>query len=136
MMKRLLIAAFATLALAVTASAQPVPSPVQPAPVKRTIVGKTDVPGSNYEVITAVVELQPNFKAGRHSHPGTVQVQMLDGEFWLALDGQPEKTFKAGESFEVANGAIHNEGAAGAVPAKFVAVYIVEKGKPLVNPVK
>ena len=75
-----------------------------------------------------------DFNAGRHSHPGTVQAQVLDGEFLLALDGQPEKTFTAGQSFEVPSGAIHNEGAVGSKPAKLIAVYIVEKGKRLVQP--
>lgn len=136
-MKRVLIcAALAAFALSAPVTAQPVPSPVQPAPVKRTVIGKTEVPGSNYEVITALVELAPGFRAGRHTHPGTVQAQVLEGEFMLVFDGQPEKTFKAGQSLEVPNTAIHNEGAVGSVPAKLIAVYIVEKGKPLVSPVQ
>ncbi len=69
--------------------------PVSPSPVKRTVIGKTEVPGANYDVISAMVEIAPGFKAGRHFHPGAVQVQVLDGEFWLALDGQPEKTYTA-----------------------------------------
>jgi quercetin dioxygenase-like cupin family protein len=121
-------------AFTLPAAAQQAASPTQPSPVKRTPIGKTEVPGSNYEVITAMVELQPGFKAGRHSHPGTVQAQVLEGEFMLALDGQPEKTFKAGQSLEVPDKAIHNEGAVGDKPAKLIAVYIVEKGKPLVQP--
>jgi len=124
------------LALILPAAAQPAPSPVQPSPVKRTPIGKVEVPGANQEVITAQVEIAPGFKAGRHTHPGTVQVYMLDGEFWLALDGQPEKTYTAGQTFEVPNGATHNEGALGDKPAKFIAVYVVEKGKPLVQPVQ
>ena len=128
----LLGAALAALVLTAPADAQ---APVQP-PVKRTPIGKIDVPGANYEVITAMVELQPGFKAGRHSHPGTVQAQVLEGEFMIQLDGQPEKIFKAGQSLEVPNGAIHNEGAVGAKPAKLIAVYVVEKGKPLVQPAK
>jgi quercetin dioxygenase-like cupin family protein len=130
--KMTLIVALAAIALAVPAAAQQ--APVQPSPVKRTPIGKTEVPGSNYEVITAMVELQPGFKAGRHSHPGSVQAQVLDGEFMLALDGQPEKIFTAGQSLEVPDRAIHNEGAVGGKPAKLIAVYIVEKGKPLVQP--
>src|SRR3712207_8920035 len=55
--------------------------------------------------------------------------QVLEGEFMLAIDGQPEKTFTAGQSLEVPNGAIHNEGAVGTRPAKLIAVYIVEKGR-------
>jgi quercetin dioxygenase-like cupin family protein len=131
-------AAFALVLVGVAHAQQPAPTspPLQPSPVKRTPIGKTEVPGSNYEVITAMVELAPGFKAGRHSHPGTVQAQVLEGEFMLALDGQPEKIFTAGQSLEVPNGAIHNEGAVGTVPAKLIAVYVVEKGKPLVSPVK
>lgn len=130
----LLCAALAAFAFADSAGAQQ--APVQPPPVKRTPIGKVEVPGSNYEVITAMVELAPGFRAGRHSHPGTVQAQVLEGEFMLALDGQPEKVFKAGESLEVPNAAIHNEGAVGSVPAKLIAVYVVEKGKPLVQPAR
>ncbi|MET0279281.1 MAG: cupin domain-containing protein [Pseudorhodoplanes sp.] len=120
------------LALPIAADAQQ--APVSPSPIKRTPIGKSDVPNSNFEVITAMVELAPGFKAGRHSHPGIVQAQVLEGEFQLALDGQPEKAYKAGESFEISSGAIHNEGALGDKPAKLIAVYIVEKGKPLVQP--
>jgi len=134
-MKRLILwAVLAAATVAIPAAAQQ--APVQPAPVTRTPIGKTEVPGSNYEVITAMVTLQPGFKAGRHNHPGTVQAQVLEGEFMIQFDGQPEKIFKAGQSLEVPHQAIHNEGAVGTVPAKLIAVYVVEKGKPLVNPIK
>ena len=45
--------------------------------MKRTLLGKVEVPGANYDVITAIVEIAPGFKAGRHNHPGTVQAQVL-----------------------------------------------------------
>lgn len=61
---------------------------------------------------------------------------MVDGEFWIAIDGQPEKTYTAGQSLEVPFKAIHNEGASGSKPAKLIAIYVVEKGQPLVQPVK
>jgi len=129
-------AAITMLALTSAANAQPVPSPVQPAPVKRTMLGKVEVPGANYDVITALVEIAPGFKAGRHTHPGTVGGQVLEGEFWLAIDGQPEKVAKAGEWVEIRDAAIHNEGAVGSAPMKLIAVYTVERGKPLVSQVK
>ncbi len=103
--------------------------------VKLTPVGTIEAPGSNFEVVTALVEIAPGFKAGKHTHPGTVEVQMQDGEFWLAIDGQPEKTYKASDVFEVASGAVHNEGAIGDEPVKFIGTYVVEKGKPMVLPV-
>jgi len=129
-------AAITMLALTSAANAQPVPSPVQPAPVKRTMLGKVEVPGANYDVITALVEIAPGFKAGRHTHPGTVQAQILEGEFWYAVDGQSEKVANAGEWLEIRDAAVHNEGAVGSGPMKLLAIYIVERGKPLVSPVK
>ena len=109
-------------------------APLQPSPVKRTSLGKVEVPGSNYEVVFGITELAPGFKAGRHSHPGPVLVYVTEGEFWYHIDGQPEKVYKVGDSFEVPHSAIHAEGAVGSKAAKVMAVFIVEKGKPLVQP--
>ena len=133
--KSIIVATLAALAIGAAALAQQNP-PVSPSPVKRTPIGKIEVPGANYEVISATVEIAPGFKAGRHFHPGIVQAQVVEGEFWLAVDGQPEKTYTAGQSLELPMKAIHNEGAVGSKPAKLIAVYVVEKGQPLVNPVK
>lgn len=131
-MLRLCILAFAiALGLAAPLAAQQ--APVQPSPVKRTIVQRADIPGTNLALIYANLEIAPGFKAGRHSHPGVVMAQVTEGEFWLALDGQPEKVFKAGESLTVPDRAIHNEGATDK-GVKLSAVYVVEKGKPLVSP--
>jgi quercetin dioxygenase-like cupin family protein len=136
MVRKLIVALF-TVALAGAALAQQQqPSPVSPSPVKRTIISKIEVPGSNYEVVTALLEIAPGFKAGRHFHPGIVNGYVTEGELWIALDGQPEKTVKAGESALLPERAIHNEGATGAVPLKAIVTYVVEKGQPMVQPVK
>jgi quercetin dioxygenase-like cupin family protein len=132
--KSITLAALAALALGGAVYAQN--PPVAPSPVKRTVVSKLDVPGSNYEVITATLEIAPGFKAGRHFHPGNVSGYITDGEFWLAIDGQPEKICKAGETCVITDKEIHNEGSAGTGPAKAVITYVVEKGQPLINPVK
>jgi hypothetical protein len=80
MKKAILAVTLAALAFGSFALAQP--APVSPSPVKRTIVGKAEVPGANFEVITAVVEIAPGFKAGKHTHPGDVFYQVTEGEFW------------------------------------------------------
>jgi quercetin dioxygenase-like cupin family protein len=134
--KSLIVATLAALAFGGIAIAQEVKAPVSPSPVKRTIIGKIEVPGGQYEVVTAMVEIAPGFKAGRHFHPGIVDFQVLDGQFMLAPDGQPEKVYNAGETHEIPMKAIHNEGAVGDKPAKLIVVYMVEKGQPLVQPVK
>ena len=135
MLGRKTVAAAAFLALFAATPLEAQQAPLQPSPVKRTVLQKADVPGTNLEMIYATVEIAPGFKAGRHSHPGVVMAQVVEGEFWLAVDGQPERTFKAGEALTLADRAIHNEGA-GDKGVKLNAVYVVQKGEPLASPAK
>lgn len=134
----LVTVAIAALAIA-PAFAQQAPAPAggaaagAPAPIKRTILQRTDAPGGATEVVLGIAEIGPHTMVGRHSHPGVVMAQVLEGEFRLALDGEPERVYKAGESFTIPDGAVHNEGAAGP-GAKVTAVYVVQKGKPLATP--
>ena len=51
------------------------------------------------------------------------------------VDGQPPKPSKAGESYQIASGAIHNS-RSGAGGAKGLAVNIVRKGEPLATQAK
>ena len=133
MLKRVsLLAAIVTLGIIGSLDAQqttPAPTPA----IKRTPLQKVEVPGSNYEVVFGIADITPDFRVGRHSHPGAVLAYVMDGEFVLLLDGQAQKTFKTGESFQVPAGAVHAEGA-GPAATKVMAVYVVEKGKPLVTP--
>lgn len=126
-----LVSLVAALSLAGLAHAQQ--TPVQQSPIKRTPLGKVEVPGSNYEVVFGITELAAGHKAGRHSHPGPLLVYVTEGEFWYQIDGQPEKIYNAGDSFQVPHSAIHAEGAVGSKSAKVMVVFIVEKGKPLVQ---
>src|SRR5205823_10676298 len=89
-------AALAVFAMVAPVEAQQQPSPVQPAPVKRTILQRADVPGTNLEIIYATVEIAAGFKAGRHNHPGVVMGHVVEGDFWLHLDGGLERVLHAG----------------------------------------
>jgi quercetin dioxygenase-like cupin family protein len=132
-----MIKTIATIALVVLlGSLTPLAAQQAPSPVKRTILQKADIPGTNLELIYATVEIAAGFKAGRHSHPGVVMFQVVEGDFWLAPDGQPEKIFHSGESATISDRAVHNEGAAGDKPVKISVVYAVEKGQPLASPAK
>jgi quercetin dioxygenase-like cupin family protein len=113
--------------------AQQQPSPVQPAPIKRTILQRADVPGTNLEILYATVEIAAGFKAGRHTHPGVVMGQVVEGDFWLHVASRPEQILHTGESVTLPDRAMHNEGALDK-PVKLNAVYVVEKGAPLVSP--
>ena len=101
--------------------------------IKRTPLQRFDVPGTNYETVIGLAEIAPNATIGRHTHPGPESGYMLEGEMVLMVQGQPEKVVKAGESYQVPSGAVH-DGRSGPQGAKVIATYVVEKGKPLASP--
>ena len=89
MLKISLLAGAITFALVGLAHAQQ--APFQPSPIKRTPLGKVDVPGSNYEVVFGITELAPGPKTGRHSHPGPVLVYVAEGELPISSTANPRK---------------------------------------------
>ena len=122
--------------LVYTAGAQQPPaSTQQTATIKRTVLNKVEVPGAAYDVIYALVEIPANTTVGRHTHPGTLFAYLLEGDYTLVLDGQPWKTYKSGEGFRIEPLVIHDEKTGGA-GAKLLAVFTVERGKPLSSPAK
>ena len=100
----------------------------------RTMVGRGDVSVPGREAVVARVEVAPGARAGRHTHPGDEISYVLEGEAQLLIDGQPPKTVKAGESFVIPAGTIHDAQNNSDKPIRLVGVYIVEKGKPLATP--
>jgi quercetin dioxygenase-like cupin family protein len=101
----------------------------------RTLVGKADVSVPGREAVVARVEVAPGAKAGRHTHPGDEISYVLEGEATLLVDGEPPRQVKAGESFVIPAGVVHDAHNNGSVAIKLVGVYVVEKGKPLATPV-
>jgi quercetin dioxygenase-like cupin family protein len=105
----------------------------QTANIKRTPLQKFDVPGTNYETVIGMAEIVPNVNIGKHTHPGPESGFMLEGDMTLLVDGQPPLEVKAGQSYKVPPGAVH-DAKTGARGAKVLATYVVEKGKPLASP--
>ena len=49
----------------------------------------------------------------------------------LLIDGQPAKTLKAGDSYQIPAGVVHDAKAHGDKPLKVLGVYVVDKPEPL-----
>jgi quercetin dioxygenase-like cupin family protein len=120
------------LALAVVAIAGAGVAIAQQSGIKRTPLQKLDFP-EGYNTVTAIAEVPAGGAAGRHTHPGAETGYVLDGELELVIDGQPPKTIKAGESYQIPPGAIH-DAKAGDKPFKVLGVYVVKAGEPLAKP--
>lgn len=133
----LILAAVTTFGLPSASSAQDRPAPpavTQGAQnIKRTPLQKFDVPGINFETVVGIAEIIADVNIGRHTHFGPEAGYVLEGGIVLLVDGQPERALKAGESYTVPAGVIH-DAKSGPQGAKVIATYVVEKGKPLVTP--
>jgi quercetin dioxygenase-like cupin family protein len=127
MLKKLLITA------AVVAPVIAVSALAQQSPIKRTMLQTVDFP-AGYNVVTAIAEIAPGNCAGRHTHPGVESTYVMEGAILLKVAGQPDRTFKAGESFQVPANTPHDGCTVPGQVFKVLATYIVEKGKPLASP--
>jgi quercetin dioxygenase-like cupin family protein len=86
--------------------------------------------------VQALAEFVPGGTAGRHTHPGEELGYVVEGTLQLEVDGQPTRTLKAGDAFFVEAGKVHDARNIGSSPAKVLATYLVEKGKPVASPAK
>lgn len=100
--------------------------------IKRTPLQDVKYPAGHH-IVTVVAEIGPNQLAGRHTHPGVDTGYVLDGEATLIVEGQPDKVLKAGDSYAVPAGIIHDV-KTGDKGLKIMAVYVVEDGKPVATP--
>jgi quercetin dioxygenase-like cupin family protein len=103
--------------------------------IKRTLLQKGDVPVEGArEVVLGVAEIAAGGAAGRHSHNGPETGYVLEGSTLLEIDGEAPRTLKAGDSYFIPAGRVHDAKAHAGGPAKVLATYVVEKGKPLSIP--
>ncbi len=72
---------------------------------ERDVIEKLD--GKEARVTTVEVTFGPGVAGQPHRHPGPIFGYVLEGAFELALDDQPVKTLKAGETFYEPSGALH-----------------------------
>ena len=107
----------------------------QQAGFKRTVLQQSALSVPGREAVTALAEFQPGATVGRHTHPGEEIGYILEGTIVLEQDGKPAVTLGAGKTFFIPAGAIHNATNHTSSPARVLANYIVEPGKPVATPV-
>jgi quercetin dioxygenase-like cupin family protein len=72
---------------------------------ERDIAEKLD--GKKAKATTVELTLGPGQASPPHRHPGPVFGYVLEGEYEWAIDDQPAKTLKAGETFYEPTGCLH-----------------------------
>jgi quercetin dioxygenase-like cupin family protein len=104
--------------------------------LKRTDLQQHDLSIPGREVVQVRVDIAPGVLAPNHSHPGEEIVYVIEGLLEYQLEVKPPVTLRAGEVLFIPAGTIHSAKNVGSVNGAELATYIVEKGKPLVTPVK
>jgi quercetin dioxygenase-like cupin family protein len=116
-----LVAVFAGLAIA------------QAPAIKRTILQRADVADTGREVVLGLAEIAAGGATGRHTHFGVETGYVLEGNSVMEIEGESPKVLKAGDSYMIPAGKVHDARAYGGA-VKVLATYVVEKGKPLATP--
>lgn len=101
--------------------------------VTRKILSIEALPGGQYVVVQVAAEIAPGATVARHTHPGIESSVILAGEAELLVDGQPNRTLRAGDSFQIPAVTPHSlRNGSGAT--RVAGTYTVEKDKPLASP--
>ena len=104
--------------------------------ITRTDLQRHDLSVPGHEVVQVRVDIAPGVVAPKHRHPGEEIVYAIEGLLEYQVEGKPPVTLHAGEVLFIPAGTIHEVKNVGSGNAAELATYIVEKGKPLVVPVK
>jgi quercetin dioxygenase-like cupin family protein len=107
---------------------------VQQAPgLWRTDLQQHDLSVPGREVVQARVDIGPEAPLVKHTHPGEEIIYILEGSLEYEVEGQPTRTYNAGEALTVPAGVVHAVRNVGSTNAAELATYVVEKGKPILT---
>jgi quercetin dioxygenase-like cupin family protein len=99
----------------------------------RTDLQRQDLSVPGREMVQSRVDIGPEGPLVKHTHPGEEIIYILEGSLEHQIEGQPQRTFSAGEALTVPAGAVHAVRNTGSGNAAELATYVVEKGKPLLT---
>lgn len=119
--------------LVAEAGAQTAPPASTPG-VTRKILSQSEGPAPGYETILVEATIEAGVAVGRHTHPGIESAYVLEGGFELPVQGQPTRTIKAGDAFQIPPETPHAGGKPGNAKTRVLVTYVVQKGKPLASP--
>ena len=130
--RAMMVGTIASIAIA----AAYLPATAQQAPtVKRTVLLQHDTSVPGYEALLVSVEIPAGGREGRHTHPGLAMIHVEEGTLTLDYEGKPTTPYKAGESFFVEAGKVHEGMNKGTTVVKAIATFVVPKGQPITTQV-
>jgi quercetin dioxygenase-like cupin family protein len=133
-MRRSLLFFVASLSLVVTVSGS-TPHEKAPGPTRTVLLRRAiSVPG--YEEVMVETEIPVGGREGRHTHPGTMLARVEQGTVMLDDAGKQSAVYKAGDSYFVDAGNVHETMNNGDVPVKILVTLVVQTGDVLTTAAK
>jgi quercetin dioxygenase-like cupin family protein len=87
------------------------------------------------EVEMVSITVPPGAGNEFHRHPGDQWTAVQEGEITFTIKGQPPVVLKAGEGNYVPRGIVHRQQNFSDKPARYVVINILDKGRPVAEPV-
>jgi quercetin dioxygenase-like cupin family protein len=125
-----------TTSIAALAAAFAVATVAQAQEIKRTEIKRSDLTGTNMEVIMTVLEAPPGAFLARHIHYGEEAFYVLEGAMTEVPGQPPQPRVQGTGSINVREVPHAGYKVVGDKPLKLLTVHIVDKGKPLSVEVK
>ena len=119
---------------------RPAPGHDEPAPGKAAVVAERDIAekldGKEAKATDVELTLEPGQAGKPHRHAGPVFGYVLEGEYEHAIDDQPAKVLKAGDTFYEPTGCLHRVSRnPGKVKTRVLATILHPRdGKPITIP--
>ena len=133
--KSIKLTLLSVLVAAGSVAAQQPAAPAGPTVTRTPLVTK-DLPMAGGFVATLVrVDLPVGAREGRHVHSGTLVAYVKEGALTLDHEGKPTMTYKAGDTFTVEPGNVHEGMNKGSVPTQLIATFVYPKDKPMTTQV-
>jgi quercetin dioxygenase-like cupin family protein len=135
MMRRTVLIAWVAAAAVTTLNPSLAQQPPAP-PYKVTpLVSAPLTADPSKETVVVRVDWPANVSTPWHTHPGDEYATVLEGSLITQREGEEAKTVVAGQSYHHPAGVVH-VAKTGDQPATSINVFVVEKGKPFLAPVK
>ena len=133
--KSIKLTLLAVLVAAGSVAAQQPAAPAAPTVTRTPLVTKDLPMPGGFVAVLVRVDLPVGAREGRHMHSGTLVAYVKEGALTLDHEGKPTVTYKAGETFSVEPGNVHEGMNKGSVPTQLIATFVYPKDKPMTTQV-
>nr|WP_315253255.1 cupin domain-containing protein [uncultured Duganella sp.] len=98
--------------------------------IQRTVLQVTDY-ADDLRVNLNLIQVRNGTSAAPHSHPGLEITYVLEGEFDLVSEGEPDRRFGPGMTYMVPPDAVHYARVIGAQPIKLLCLFLHQRNSPV-----